>query len=145
LKAPHFDVDGSRAFCNGALDLAERDRPVGFWIPAAESIQIGSMDEQYPHHLWPSRLPKLGGLRYHAAKGRQSSQRDMRYVSLGQSGLRVSRVGLGCMSFGSPEWRDWVLTEEQSRPILWRAFDAGINFFDTADVYSDGLSEDILG
>jgi len=49
------------------------------------------------------------------------------------------------MSFGSPDWRDWVLTEEQSRPILWRAFDAGINFFDTADYYSDGLSEDVLG
>ena len=69
----------------------------------------------------------------------------MQYVSLGTSSLRVSRLALGCMTFGSPEWRDWVLTEDQSRPILWRAFDAGINFFDTADMYSDGLSEDILG
>jgi len=69
----------------------------------------------------------------------------MQYITLGTSNLRVSRLALGCMSFGSPEWRDWVLTEEQSRPILQRAFDAGITFFDTADMYSDGMSEDILG
>jgi len=69
----------------------------------------------------------------------------MQYVTLGKSDLRVSRFALGCMSFGSPEWRDWVLPEDRSRPILWRAFDLGINFFDTADMYSDGVSEDILG
>jgi len=69
----------------------------------------------------------------------------MQYITLGRSNLRVSRLALGCMSFGSPEWRDWALTEEQSRPILQRAFDAGITFFDTADMYSDGMSEDILG
>jgi aryl-alcohol dehydrogenase-like predicted oxidoreductase len=69
----------------------------------------------------------------------------MQYVALGTSDLRVSRFALGCMAFGSSEWRNWVLPEEQSRPILQRAFDAGINFFDTADMYSDGLSEDILG
>src|SRR5436309_11297296 len=69
----------------------------------------------------------------------------MRYVTLGTSALRVSRLALGCMSFGSSDWRDWVLTEAQSRPILRRAFQAGINFYDTADMYSDGVSEDILG
>lgn len=69
----------------------------------------------------------------------------MQYVTLGTSTLRVSRLALGCMSFGSPAWRDWTLTEEQSRPILRRAFDAGINFYDTADMYSDGASEEILG
>jgi len=69
----------------------------------------------------------------------------MQYVTLGTSTLRVSRLALGCMAFGSPTWRDWALTEELSRPILRRAFDAGITFFDTADMYSDGLSEDILG
>jgi aryl-alcohol dehydrogenase (NADP+) len=69
----------------------------------------------------------------------------MQYVTLGTSNLQVSRLALGCMSFGSPEWRDWALTEEQSRPILRRAFDAGITFYDTADMYSDGMSEDILG
>jgi aryl-alcohol dehydrogenase (NADP+) len=69
----------------------------------------------------------------------------MQYVTLGTSTLRVSRLALGCMAFGSPAWRDWALTEELSRPILRRAFDVGITFFDTADMYSDGLSEDILG
>jgi aryl-alcohol dehydrogenase (NADP+) len=69
----------------------------------------------------------------------------MQYVTLGTSTLRVSRLALGCMAFGSSGWRDWALTEELSRPILRRAFDAGITFFDTADMYSDGLSEDILG
>jgi aryl-alcohol dehydrogenase (NADP+) len=69
----------------------------------------------------------------------------MEYVNLGTSTLRVSRLALGCMSFGSPEWRDWALTEEQSRPILQRAFEAGITFYDTADMYSDGVSEEILG
>ena len=69
----------------------------------------------------------------------------MQYVTLGTSNLRVSRLALGCMAFGSPAWRDWALTEELGRPILRRAFDAGITFFDTADMYSDGLSEDILG
>src|SRR4051812_6474803 len=66
-------------------------------------------------------------------------------VTLGPSTLRVSRLALGGMAFGSPAWRDWALTEEDSRPILRRAFDAGITFYDTADMYSDGLSEDILG
>jgi len=69
----------------------------------------------------------------------------MQYVTLGPSGLGVSRLALGCMAFGSPAWRDWALTEEQSRPILRRAFESGINFFDTADMYSDGVSEEILG
>ena len=69
----------------------------------------------------------------------------MQYVSLGCTGLQVSRICLGAMTFGSPEWRPWVLSEEQSRPIIERALEAGINFFDTADMYSRGVSEEILG
>jgi aryl-alcohol dehydrogenase (NADP+) len=69
----------------------------------------------------------------------------MQYVRLGRSGLKVSRICLGCMSFGSPLWRDWVLSEEASRPFISRALEAGINFFDTADMYSRGVSEEVVG
>ncbi|MBI4876151.1 MAG: aldo/keto reductase [Acidobacteria bacterium] len=69
----------------------------------------------------------------------------MEYVRLGSSGLKVSRLCLGVMSYGSKRWREWVLEEEEGRPFLRRALEAGINFFDTADVYSHGVSEEILG
>ncbi|MCB2173548.1 aldo/keto reductase, partial [archaeon] len=70
----------------------------------------------------------------------------MEYVRLGAAGLKVSRVCLGCMSFGQPgEHNPWMLDEEQSRPYIQRALEAGINFFDTADVYSHGMSEVVLG
>lgn len=69
----------------------------------------------------------------------------MDYVNLGQTGLKVSRIGLGCMTFGSPEWAPWVLDAETSAPILAAAVEHGINLFDTADMYSRGASEEILG
>jgi aryl-alcohol dehydrogenase-like predicted oxidoreductase len=69
----------------------------------------------------------------------------MRTARLGRSGLQVSKLCLGCMSYGSPEWRPWVLTEEAARPFFRRAVEAGINFFDTADVYSLGASEEVTG
>ena len=69
----------------------------------------------------------------------------MEYTTLGQTGMKVSRLCLGCMSFGTPEWRDWVLDESESYPIIERAIDLGINFFDTANMYSVGESERILG
>lgn len=71
----------------------------------------------------------------------------MDYVKLGQTGLDVSRLCLGCMTFGVPDRGNhaWTLDEEASRPILRRAVEAGINFFDTANVYSDGTSEEIVG
>jgi len=71
----------------------------------------------------------------------------MEYVRLGKSGLEVSRICLGAMSFGDPEkWiHSWVLPEEESRGIIKHALDLGINFFDTANVYSLGTSEEILG
>ncbi|GGR14095.1 aldo/keto reductase [Deinococcus ruber] len=69
----------------------------------------------------------------------------MDYVRLGTSGLNVSRLSLGTMTYGDPAWRDWVLPEEPSRPFLARALEAGITFFDTADVYSIGRSEEIVG
>ena len=69
----------------------------------------------------------------------------MDYVNLGKSGLKVSRICLGTMTYGTPEWRDWVLDEEASRPFIKRALELGINFFDTADVYSLGVSETVVG
>jgi aryl-alcohol dehydrogenase-like predicted oxidoreductase len=71
----------------------------------------------------------------------------MDYVNLGKTGLKVSRLCLGCMSYGVPERGPhlWTLREEQSRPFIKRALEVGINFFDTANVYSDGTSEEIVG
>jgi aryl-alcohol dehydrogenase-like predicted oxidoreductase len=71
----------------------------------------------------------------------------MDYVNLGRTGLKVSRLCLGCMSYGAPDRGNhpWTLGEAQSRPFLKKALDAGINFFDTANVYSDGSSEEIVG
>jgi aryl-alcohol dehydrogenase (NADP+) len=69
----------------------------------------------------------------------------MHYVNLGKTGLEVSRLCLGTMTYGSRKWRPWVLDEEEARPFFKRAIEAGITFFDTADMYSVGLSETVLG
>jgi 1-deoxyxylulose-5-phosphate synthase len=69
----------------------------------------------------------------------------MQYVALGRSGLKVSRLCLGMMSYGSSAWRPWVLNEGESRPFIQRAVERGINFFDTSDMYSKGVSEQFLG
>ena len=69
----------------------------------------------------------------------------MDYVRLGSTGLRVSRLCLGTMTYGTPAWRPWVLDERTSRPFLKRAVERGINFFDTADMYSRGVSEEVVG
>lgn len=69
----------------------------------------------------------------------------MQYVNLGKTGMKVSRICLGMMSYGSSTWREWILHEEDSRPFVQRALELGINFFDTADVYSLGVSEEITG
>ena len=71
----------------------------------------------------------------------------MKYKNLGHTGLKVSEMCLGRMTFGAPDRGDhpWTLPEEQSRPLLRQAVDAGINYFDTANSYSDGTSEEIVG
>ncbi|KND40192.1 aldo/keto reductase [Streptomyces acidiscabies] len=71
----------------------------------------------------------------------------MQYVKLGSTGLDVSRICLGCMTYGLPDrgTHEWTLDEEASRPLIRQALDAGITFFDTANVYSDGTSEEIVG
>ena len=69
----------------------------------------------------------------------------MDYVRLGETGLKVSRLCLGCMTYGSSQWRSWVLDEAEAMPFFKLAIERGINFFDTANGYSDGTSEEILG
>ncbi|ELZ73536.1 aldo/keto reductase [Haloferax volcanii] len=69
----------------------------------------------------------------------------MEYTTLGDTGMEVSRICLGCMSFGTPEWREWVLDEEAGLELVDRAIELGINFFDTANMYSNGESERVLG
>jgi aryl-alcohol dehydrogenase (NADP+) len=75
----------------------------------------------------------------------QSGGFFMQYVNLGTTGMKVSRLCLGMMSYGSKEWRAWILDEGEARPFVQRALESGINFFDTADVYSTGESERITG
>jgi aryl-alcohol dehydrogenase-like predicted oxidoreductase len=70
---------------------------------------------------------------------------NMEYTQLGRTGLTVSRLALGCMSFGSSKWRPWVLDEPAAKPFFRKAIEAGINFFDTADMYSLGASEEVTG
>src|SRR5579872_489574 len=69
----------------------------------------------------------------------------MEYVRFGTTGLKVSRLCLGAMSYGSKKWREWVLEEADARPVIQHAIEKGINFFDGADMYSTGVSEEILG
>jgi 1-deoxyxylulose-5-phosphate synthase len=69
----------------------------------------------------------------------------MQYLNLGRCGLRVSRICLGAFGFGDPGWQAWVLDEARARPLIRRALELGINFFDTADMYSNGESEALLG
>jgi aryl-alcohol dehydrogenase (NADP+) len=69
----------------------------------------------------------------------------MDYINLGKTGLKVSRICLGMMTYGTSRWRPWILDEAESRPIVKRAVELGINFFDTADMYSAGASEELTG
>ncbi len=69
----------------------------------------------------------------------------MEYTNLGKTGLKVSRICLGMMTYGDPNWRDWILTEDEGRPFVRAAIESGINFFDTADMYSVGVCEEVTG
>ena len=69
----------------------------------------------------------------------------MEYINMGSTGLKISRLALGCMTYGSKRWRPWVLDENETQPFIKRAWELGINFFDTADMYSLGASEEVLG
>src|SRR6201999_794353 len=94
--------------------------------------------------------PHLGGWPARLSQGivtDPTEERTMDYAKLGHTGLEVSRICLGCMTYGEPGRgpHPWTLDEEKSRPIIKKAIELGINFFDTANVYSDGSSEEIVG
>lgn len=72
-------------------------------------------------------------------------EKKMQYSKLGKTGLEVSRICLGMMSYGDPNWRDWILGYEQGKPIVQQAVESGINFYDTANMYSIGVSEEATG
>ncbi|KAG1178167.1 hypothetical protein G6F70_000302 [Rhizopus microsporus] len=74
-----------------------------------------------------------------------TSTTKMQYVRFGNTGMKVSRFCLGCMTYGSSKWQAWVKDEEESLELIGKAYEAGINFFDTADAYSNGESERVLG
>jgi aryl-alcohol dehydrogenase-like predicted oxidoreductase len=76
---------------------------------------------------------------------KSTPERKMEYTRLGQSGLKISKVVFGTMSLGSSDWAGWVLDEAESLPLLKHAYDVGLNTWDTADVYSNGRSEEIIG
>src|SRR5215208_7228922 len=79
---------------------------------------------------------------FYRHEGEASIRRGfVQYVNLGKTGMKVSRLCLGMMSYGSKQWREWVLEGDEAKPFIKRALEAGINFFDTADVYSVGESE----
>src|SRR6202165_2963432 len=91
------------------------------------------------------RAVRNTGMKERRRMGRRNYDLDMQTVSLGSSGLKVSRLCLGTMTYGTKSWRPWVLEEGEARPFFRRAIEAGINFFDTADMYSVGASEEITG
>jgi aryl-alcohol dehydrogenase (NADP+) len=74
-----------------------------------------------------------------------TEERVMEMVKFGKTGMTVSKLCLGCMTYGTPKWRDWVLDEAASKPFFRQATEAGINFYDTADIYSLGVSEEVTG
>nr|WP_283949624.1 aldo/keto reductase [Limobrevibacterium gyesilva] len=82
---------------------------------------------------------------YRTERAAQGASLSMDYVRFGRANLRISRLGLGAMGFGDPKWRAWVLPEDDARPIIRRAVEAGISFVDTCDFYSGGASEAVLG
>ncbi len=90
------------------------------------------------------RVPNAPGLLY-STGSLQLNGLHMRYTRLGHTGLTVSRICLGTMTYGDPAWRSWVLDEDAARSFFRVAIESGINFFDTADMYSLGVSEEIVG
>src|SRR5690606_32569578 len=85
-------------------------------------------------------------LRKPARTSRGDLEGPMKYTRLGSTGLEVSRLCFGCMSYGTPnEQRPWILREDEARPLLRAGYEAGINFFDTANTYAGGTSEEIVG
>src|SRR4051794_2006558 len=124
----------------------------GGWIMGQSSLARQTSAEASPRSSCCPATRHGGALSGFRDRGRSLCQPNrrrqenaMHYVSLGATGLQVSRLCLGCMTYGDPGWREWVLDEAAALPFLREAWEAGINFFDTADMYSLGASETVLG
>ena len=98
---------------------------------------------------WPRHSEKWEVSRQRTARPivrrRKNREASLQYVRYGSSGIKVSRLCFGCMSFGDPAWHEWVLDDKASRPFFKAALEKGINYFDTADLYSHGESEAVTG
>src|SRR5918993_5681704 len=115
-----------------------RGRSVSFRVPRCQGARVPGCQG--------AKVPGCQGARVPGCQGaRVRTIRCMRYVNLGRTGLKVSRLCLGMMTYGDPKWRAWVLPEDQGRRIIRRALEAGISFFGTADMYSLGVSEEVTG
>ena len=90
-------------------------------------------------------MASLPGTVYKLPTHTRKQETGVEITRFGKTGMKVSKLCLGCMTYGSTQWREWVLEEEASRPFIKQALERGINFFDTADVYSQGVSEEIVG
>ncbi|KAJ5852873.1 hypothetical protein N7534_005416 [Penicillium rubens] len=120
---------------------------------AASGVPLWRCDEPtskfsgIPYVVFPGNVGEVNTLRDLVTSWAKEAKPRMEYQRLGTSSLKVSRVILGCMAFGNPSWEGspWVLPEEEALPLLKKAYDCGINTWDTADTYSNGLSEVIVG
>ena len=142
---PPFEVHVARSF---PLDQAAEDtsgtrRALPRQACSANGVATGTPDDERKVSSTKTRRSRYAS----TVTGQERSQDWMEYTKLGNTGMKVSRICLGCMGFGDAErWiHKWVLNEENSRPIIKKALEMGINFFDTANVYSIGTSEEILG
>ena len=142
LRATQWlEQDNSLAVANQAAPL-ERIRCGSGQGPDLIWVQLSGSTSNFRILGEPDRIGHVGKL---IAQLKSEGYFQVDFVNLGRLGLKVSWICLGTMTYGTPQWADWVLTEEESRPFLRRALELGIFFFDTADRYSTGLSEEIVG
>ncbi len=130
-------IDGAKAYFFLKLVHMVGQRPRLYWKLCSNFECIRLLFKQLLAYVW------LNFITNHI--GQDEKAAAMEYVNFGNTGMKVSRLCLGCMTYGSPTWNAWVLDEEASRPFFQKALEQGINFFDTADIYSIGVSEEITG
>ncbi|KAL4915696.1 NADP-dependent oxidoreductase domain-containing protein [Aspergillus aurantiobrunneus] len=141
-------ITSSDAACKGL-----RIRRAQILGQAAAGVPLWRCDEQtskfsgIPYVVFPGNVGEANTLRDLVAAWGKETKPRMEYQRLGKSSLKVSRIILGCMTFGNPSWEGspWVLPEQDALPLLKKAYDCGINTWDTANTYSNGLSEALVG
>ncbi|KAL4866216.1 hypothetical protein BDV12DRAFT_210657 [Aspergillus spectabilis] len=141
-------ITSSDAACKGlrmrrALVVGQAASGVPLWRCSEPTSKFSGI----PYVVFPGNVGEANTLRDLVASWAKETKPRMEYQCLGKSSLRISRIILGCMTFGNPSWEGspWVLSEEQALPLLKKAYDCGINTWDTANTYSNGRSEVIVG